>query len=230
MVLVAPSGSSQGICPSRLHRFRGLALHDKESTRRFGPGRLDQRRDPRPPQDDTQTYEKWRKMSLRVNIWLCNQVSQPILKLRPMRSTELRFADEHMAFFREWASNYKVSAVNRTWHAVMNMKRSQFDSLEKYVEEWRRSILKAEQQDLFLGAILELLRNVKDDIPDWADSITMRLCMDQPQGLSQEEFHRYCDKAIHAGQYSVRTTMPKKKSRGRNRRGKSTRSHVGQID
>ncbi|KAL1849515.1 hypothetical protein Plec18170_007422 [Paecilomyces lecythidis] len=182
---------------------------------------------PRPPQDDIQTYEKWRKMSLRVNIWLCNQVSQPILKLRPMRSTELTFADEHMAFFREQASSYKVSAVNRTWHAVMNMKRSQFDSLEKYVEEWRRTILKAEQQDLFLGAILELLRNVKDDIPDWTHSIIMRLYMDQPEGLSQEEFHRYCDKVIHAGQSSVLTTMPKKKSRGRNRRGKNTRSHVG---
>ncbi|GAE00203.1 predicted protein, partial [Paecilomyces variotii No. 5] len=112
---------------------------------------------PRPSQDDIQAYQRWRAASLRVTSWLMDQLGLAILEKATIFPAT--FAGEFMVAFRTKALGSKININARIWHTVMNMKRSQFDSMEQYVKEWQRRILQFEQQDLLLGATLQLIEN-----------------------------------------------------------------------
>lgn len=153
---------------------------------------------PRPPPADPK-YNQWRMASKAVQNWLITIIDPNILRSLRVHGSSTRFGDECWRAINQIVNGQGLTESRRVWLRTVQMKRSEFGSLEHYINTLRQNLIICQRVEMTITwyqAALLLLDQTAEELPNWTTVSELDLSRQAPSEYSQNMFFQLCADAI----------------------------------
>lgn len=147
----------------------------------------------------TLNTNQWRMASRAVQNWLITIIDPNILRSLRVHGSSTRYGDECWRAVNQIVNGHGLTESRRVWLRTFQMKRSEFGSLEHYINTLREHLIICERVEMTITryqAALLLLDQTAEELPNWTTVSELELSRQTPAQYDRNLFFRLCGDAI----------------------------------
>jgi hypothetical protein len=172
------------------------------------------------PSENDPKYERWKSWSTVVRCWLLNQLDPEVIEdveqfgRRAEAEVDLedrlpRYADGLYTIISKAFMAGEEYARSNAAIAIHAIRREKFDSVEEYIEEWRKAIIKLREQAISIHAyvVIKLMfLDLRDEMPMTINMLEDKI--DSESSVTHDRFIGICNEIIAKSKKSLDENTP----------------------
>lgn len=162
-------------------------------------------------------YDNWHFYTTAVRNWLLTHLDSKLIKELSVQRTPFNYADQLWDLINQVVNGQGMTQSHHTWRRAVYTTRAEFGSMEQFIIALRDNVTICNRGELpvsYASAILILLQNTAEELPNWTELREYELAKTKLADLTETDFFNMCNDAIEkarrtASQFSAPQTTDK---------------------